>query len=271
MRRVLILSSYVAASRVGGGVQALALARLGIEPILVPTTLFGRHPGYGPPGGAAVSAETFEAVLGGVEAQGLLGQLDAVITGYFSSSEQVAAAARAIDRVRSIRPKARIVVDPILGDEAGGLYVRAAVADSLAADLVGRADVLTPNAWELGWLTKSAADDLEVAARSLGRPVLLTSAPVAEGMAVAYYERGQSWRVTHPAAPSAPKGTGDLLTALFTAGLIADLGPQGAMAAAVSGVVEAVFAADGEVELPVAAMPSCLAVSDRVRLERLDG
>ena len=84
MARVLILSSYVAASRVGGGAQALALARLGIEPILVPTVLFGRHPGHGPPGGAAIEPEVFEAMLGGVEAQGLFGGgLDAAITGHF--------------------------------------------------------------------------------------------------------------------------------------------------------------------------------------------
>ena len=96
MARVLILSSYVASSRVGGGAQALALARLGIEPILIPTVLFGRHPGHGPPGGAAVDAGTFEAMLGGVEAHGLFAQLDAVITGHFSSAEQVAIAADAL-------------------------------------------------------------------------------------------------------------------------------------------------------------------------------
>ena len=77
MARILILSSFVAASRVGGSAQALALARLGIEPVLAPTVLFGRHPGHGPPGGAAVAAEIFEGVLAGIEAQGLFGALDA--------------------------------------------------------------------------------------------------------------------------------------------------------------------------------------------------
>lgn len=104
MARVLILSSHVAASRVGGGAQALALARLGIEPILVPTVLLGRHPGHGPPGGAAVDAETFEAVIGGVEAQGLFAKLDAVITGHFSSPEQVAIAAETLGRVKNRCP-----------------------------------------------------------------------------------------------------------------------------------------------------------------------
>jgi pyridoxine kinase len=45
MARALILSSHVATSSVGGSAQALALAALGIEPVVVPTVLFGRHPG----------------------------------------------------------------------------------------------------------------------------------------------------------------------------------------------------------------------------------
>jgi pyridoxine kinase len=59
MPLVLILSSHVAASPVGGGAQAAALARLGIETALVPTVLFGRHPGLGPPGGGPVPQEVF--------------------------------------------------------------------------------------------------------------------------------------------------------------------------------------------------------------------
>src|SRR5580704_17304513 len=110
MPSVLILFSYVASSRVGGGAQALALARLGIEPILVPTVLFGRHPGLGAPGGAAVEPEVFEAMLGPVEAQGAFSGLDAAITGYFSSAEQVAIAAEALARVKRASPGCRVVV-----------------------------------------------------------------------------------------------------------------------------------------------------------------
>ena len=67
--RVLILSSFVASSGVGGFAQSLVLSALGHEPVLAPTVLFGRHPGLGPPGGAAVAADVFEGVLEGVERQ----------------------------------------------------------------------------------------------------------------------------------------------------------------------------------------------------------
>jgi len=40
-----------------------------------------------------------------------------------------------------------------LGDAPGGLYVGANVADALMAHLIQRADYLTPNLWERGYLT----------------------------------------------------------------------------------------------------------------------
>src|ERR1700761_801447 len=116
MPTVLILSSYVAASRVGGGAQALAFSRLGIEPILVPTVLFGRHPGWGPPGGGPVAAETMQAMLDAIAYQGLFSQIDAVLTGYFSRADQVTTAARALSAIRSANPSVVAVVDPVMGD-----------------------------------------------------------------------------------------------------------------------------------------------------------
>ena len=94
MSSALILSSHVASSRVGGSVQALALAQFKIDPVLAPTVLYGRHPGWGAPGGGATPIEVFEGMLDGIEANGLLEQIDLVITGYFADPAQVRAAAR---------------------------------------------------------------------------------------------------------------------------------------------------------------------------------
>jgi pyridoxine kinase len=273
MARVLILSSFVVASRVGGGAQALALARLGIEPVLVPTVLFGRHPGHGPPGGGPVAAETFAAMLGGIEAHGGLEGLAAVITGHFSLPEQVAIAAETLDKVRAASPGARLIVDPVMGDEGTGLYVREAVATAIAETLVPRADIVAPNAWELARLTGQAAGDAAgamLAARLVGRPVLVSSVWAGGDIGAIYAEEGSAWLATHAPQDAAPKGTGDLLTAVFAAGLIRGLGPSGALHAAVSAVADAVAAADGD-ELAVSAMPTELRRSASVRLEALDG
>src|ERR1700677_2073037 len=133
---ILILSSFVASSPVGGGAQALALARLDVESVLAPTVLLGRHPGLGPPGGGTVDPALFESLLAGVAANGMFEQAAAVICGYFSDPAQVAVAGRTIDAVRAARATAMIVVDPIMGDSVGGLYVKPEVARALADELI---------------------------------------------------------------------------------------------------------------------------------------
>lgn len=272
MTTVLIISSFVAASRVGGGAQALALARLGVEPILVPTVLLGRHPGWGAPGGGPVEAVIMQAMLAAIAAQGLYAEIDAVVCGYFSRADQVTVAARAMDIVRAANPAVRLVVDPIMGDEGKGLYVAAAVAEAIADELVPRADLITPNAWELSRLSDHPVFDpasAVQAARAMGRPVLASSVAVGGEIGVVYADSGQAFLAAHAREVAAPNGSGDLLTLLFAAGLIDLLEPREALAVAVGGVAEAVAAAQGLAELPVSAMPNALARSPKVRLEAL--
>ena len=97
----LILSSYVAASSVGGGAQALALMPFGIDAAVIPSVLFGRHPGWGAPGGGAVEAQTMRDMIDAVAANGLHAQTDAVIAGYFVDAAQVRLAGETLDRVRA--------------------------------------------------------------------------------------------------------------------------------------------------------------------------
>ena len=239
MPTVLILSSHVAADAVGGSAQVVAFARAGIETIFAPTVLFGRHPGHGAPGGGAVEAATFEGVLTGIAANGAFDTLDAVVTGYFADAEQVAAATRTIDAVRAVNQRARIIVDPIMGDHGKGLYVKAAVADALAADLVSRADLLAPNAWELQRLTGLTVGDpttAVTAARGQGRAVLVSSVDVGPEIGVVYADADEAWMASHRRADNVPHGTGDLLTALFTADLLQGASAAEALQTAVSDI-----------------------------------
>ena len=273
MPRVLILSSYVAASRVGGSAQAVALARLGIEPVLIPTVLFGRHPGWGAPGGAAVAAETMAGMLEGVEGQGFFPQFDALICGYFADQAQVALAARTIDTLRAARAGVRVVVDPIMGDEGVGLYVRAAVAEAIAADLVPRAGLVTPNAWELERLTGAKVTNPSTAvaaAARLGKPALVSSVRAGAEIGVVYADAGRGWLAAHALETLAPKGTGDLLSAYFTAALIQRLALHDALQAAVGAVAELAGSA-GFADPEVGRLPIRLGPSARVRLEAVHG
>jgi len=233
----LVLSSHVAASQVGGGAQAAALERMGIETILIPTVLFGRHPGLGPPGGGDVPQEMLEGVIAGVEASGALAGIDAMIAGYFASAAQVQAGARLIDAARVARPDVWIVVDPIMGDEGTGLYVREDVADAISRELVPRADLIAPNAWELerlsGLAVRDAASALD-AAKAVGRPALVSSILVGDDIGVLLTCADGDFIASHRRLATAPKGTGDLLTAGFVGAVVKGSGPLEALRASVS-------------------------------------
>lgn len=260
--------------------QALALAEFKIDPVLVPTVLYGRHPGWGAPGGGPVPIELFDGMLDGVAANGILERTDLVITGYFASAAQVRAAARAVEAVRAAprdeearRPL--IVVDPTMGDSGKGFYVPAEVAEALARELLPLADYVAPNAWELERLTGASARDPRAAvtsARLLGKPTLVSSIVRGQEIGVVYADRGEAWFAAHNRAPEAPRGTGDLLTALFAAALIEGQPVSYALARAVSGVAETIALAGmwNSPELPVVAMgPKIKVASPIVRIERL--
>lgn len=280
MANALILSSHVASSRVGGSVQALVLSLLKIDPIHAPTVLFGRHPGWGVPGGAPTPIEVFEGMLDGIEANGVLERVDLVITGYFASAAQVRAAARAIDAVRAApreegvrRPI--IMVDPTAGDSGKGLYVPAEVFQAQVSDLIPRADYVAPNAWELERMTgvpaKSPASAVN-SARLLGRPVLVSSVERGLEIGAVYADKGEAWFAAHARADFAPNGSGDLLTALFAAALLEGQPPSYALARAVGGVAETIASANmwKTQELPVVALGAKIrSASPSVRIERL--
>lgn len=260
MSLVLILGSHVAGSRVGGTLASLALAQspMKIDPMHVPTTLLGRHPGWGVPGGGSVSPDLFAGMLEGIAANGLFAAIDGVLTDYFASAEQVQIAARAIDAVKTANPKAIILVDPVLGDAPGGLYVGLGVADALGEHLVPRADFLTPNLWELGYLTQTSPQDLQQihhAAKALGRPSLISSVERNGELGGMLVDGSRAWLATHAKAAEPPKGTGDLMATMFLAQLIAGQTAQQAMALALAGVSYTVGRAQdwGAQELPIVA------------------
>ncbi|HEY3813358.1 MAG TPA: PfkB family carbohydrate kinase [Caulobacteraceae bacterium] len=278
MPLALILSSYVAASRVGGMAQAYALAPFKIDPVVVPTTLFGRHPGWGPPGGSAVDAATFKSVIEGVAANGLLDLTDVILTGYFASPEQVWVASETIALARA-QAKALgktppiILVDPVMGDDDKGLYVKPGVADALI-DLARDADIITPNLWELSRLSGQEVTDAAsviAAARAFGKPALVTSVPGDPGEIGALWADAESAVAAfHLRQDNVPRGTGDLIAALFAAWLLEGRTPLGACVSAVHGTAEAVQAAAEwrAPELPLVALGDRLVrPSARVRIE----
>jgi pyridoxine kinase len=276
MAVALIMSSFVSAARIGGGAQQYVLAAHRIDPVLAPTVLFGRSPAKGAQG-QVTSPEVFRRMLADIEADAVFGMVDLVITGHFSSPEQVEIAAGVLERVRAAAARQPVVVvDPIMGDAPDGLYVKPEVADMLTERLVPLADWITPNTWELARLTGLPVTDAAsaaMAARALGRSALVTSVPVEpDEIGLLYWDGGEATLFAHPRLARAPDGTGDLVTASFGAGLVLGLAPLAAAEAAARAAAETVQAATawGTTDLPIVALAQrVVRPSAQVRIERL--
>jgi pyridoxine kinase len=226
MARVLALSSWVAAGHVGLSAAIPALQLLGHEIIGLPTITLSNHKAFPACAGAETPPDTLRAMRAALESNGWLAGLDAVLTGYLPSAAHAAFAAETIALVRAASPGARVVVDPVLGDDPKGLYLPQAAAEALRDQLAPLADALTPNRFELSWLTGepvASVAQAAAAARRLRAPrVLLTSPPLGPGETGVCAIGAEGARLCRlPKLEGAPHGAGDVFAALIAAGLSA--------------------------------------------------
>ena len=150
---ILSIQSWVATGHVGNAAAMFPLQRLGAEVWAVHTVQFSNHPGHGGFAGQVFGGAAVREVVDGIEARGLLGACDAVLSGYLGDAGTGGAVLHAVDRVRALNPAALYCCDPVIGDTGKGVFVRAGIPELLAAQAVPRADVLTPNQFELEHLT----------------------------------------------------------------------------------------------------------------------
>jgi pyridoxine kinase len=136
-----------------------------------------------------------------------------------------------------------------MGDVGRGMFVRPGIPEYLRDTVVPRADILTPNHYELDFLAGTTTSTLaEVLAavdtvRDRGpRDVLVTSVlhgDVAAGaLDVLAVSDAGAWVVTTPLLPITPNGCGDVTTALY----LAHLTTTGSAAVALERTTSSVFA-----------------------------
>jgi pyridoxine kinase len=227
--RFLSLQSHVAYGYVGNRAAVFPLQRLGHEVWAVNTVEFSNHTGYGAWTGRAVPAEQVAEIVHGIEALGVLGTCDALLTGYVGDAALADVVLDTARRVRAANPKAIWCCDPVLGDVDTGIYVKAGIDTFFKERALPAADLITPNHFELEHLTGARVETLGealVATRQLlngPRLALVTSLRRSDGPAdrieMLAVTKEAAWRITTPLIgfPIAPNGTGDAIAALFTA------------------------------------------------------
>jgi pyridoxine kinase len=254
MARIIALSSLVARGHVGLSAVAPALQRLGHDVIVLPTVLLSNHPGHARTAGMTVPAETLAAMLDALDANGWLGEVDGVLSGYLPSPAHVRFAASLVERVRRRRPDTRFFCDPVLGDDPKGLYVDGETALAVRDELLAHADVITPNRFELDWLSGKPVRDSSSAtgaARALGvATTLATSIPTAgNALANLLVTAHGAMQCVVEQRTDVPHGTGDFIAALFAGFYLSGGRDEDLLARATAAVACVVEASLGRDEL----------------------
>ncbi len=208
MAKILAISSQVVYGPVGLSAIVPALQAQGHDVLAIPTVLLSYHPGHGMPARCAVDVA---ALMSAAQNIGALNALDAIITGYFASADQVKETAALI---KKLRPKI-ILVDPVIGDH-GRLYVKEDVALAICEHLLPLATIITPNAFELSWLIGKACTDFAVDAKLLKvEEVIVTSVLADDQLATLRVSSTEvQWHHTQK-RHNVPNGTGDYLSGLY--------------------------------------------------------
>jgi len=247
---ILVITSQVVRGSISGRGVEFALQRLGHPVWFLPTLVLPWHPGHGVATRSVPDSAAFAAMADDLASSPKLAELGGVMTGYLGSHEQAEPIAKLIDAVKRANPDAVYLCDPVIGDaaagEAGGLYVPEATAVAMRDVLLPLADIATPNNFEVAWLSGfSSETEIEAlaAARSLGpERVIVTSAPALRRNAISNLLAGPSGAVAaeHAAIPHPPKGTGDMLSALFFSRVLSGMKDEEALVRAAGSTFELV-------------------------------
>ena len=150
---ILSIQSSVAYGHVGNSAAVFPLQRLGVEVWPVHTVHFSNHTGYGAWRGPLLPADDVRAVIQGVEERGAFPAVDAVLSGYQGGEDIGDVILDAVARVKAANPDAIYACDPVMGNARSGCFVHPAIPVLLRERVVPAADLITPNQFELGFLT----------------------------------------------------------------------------------------------------------------------
>ncbi|MFE6255597.1 pyridoxal kinase PdxY [Agromyces sp. NPDC057865] len=226
--KVLSIQSAVAYGHVGNSAAVFPLQRIGVEVMPVYTVNFSNHTGYGAWRGPLIDPDDVRAVITGIEERGAFPQVDVVLSGYQGGEGIAGVILDAVARVKAANPSAIYACDPVMGNAKSGCFVAPAIPVLLRDRVVPAADLITPNQFELGYLTGTEPDTLESTLESVDliratgpRTVLVTSVErpdreegTIEMLAV---DDAGAWIVQTPLLPLKANGSGDVTAALFTA------------------------------------------------------
>jgi pyridoxine kinase len=226
--KILSIQSHVAYGHAGNSAAVFPLQRLGHEVYPVLTVTFSNHTGYGSTRGPLIAPADVAAVIDGVEERGAFPAIDAVLSGYQGAEAVGEVVLDAVARVKAANPAAIYCCDPVMGDVGRGFFVREGIPEYMRDHVVPRADIVTPNQFELDHLTGRVSatrrDALAAidALHALGpKAIMVTSLHTDEtpgdAIDLVASDAAGRCRVRTPKLPISVNGAGDAIAALFFA------------------------------------------------------
>ena len=244
---ILSIQSHVAYGHVGNDAATFPLQRMGVEVWPVHTVQFSNHTGYGSWKGQVFDAGMIGEVIAGIEQRGVLSECDGVLSGYMGSAEIGMAILETLANVRQANPGAKYCCDPVIGDVGRGIFVREGIPEFMKNKAVPAADIITPNQFELDYLsgrtskTLRQTRDAVKAVHDLGPSVilvtsLLTDETPADAIDLLASDASGCFIVRTPKLPLVVNGAGDAIAALFFAHYLQDPNLAEALSSAVSAI-----------------------------------
>ena len=222
---ILSIQSHVAMGYVGNSAAVFALQRMGNEVWPLHTLLFSNHPGHGDVGGKTLEPALLRDLLAGLARRGVFDNCEALLTGYLGSASIGPVVLEALALAKGANPKTLFALDPVIGDEETGVFVNDDVVELMRDVLLARADVVTPNVFELkvlaGVSIEGEVELIEMAerVRAKGPQVMLVTGigDRAGSIGTLLVSDEGAWRVDTPMLDLGRRanGAGDFFSACF--------------------------------------------------------
>ena len=243
---VLSIQSHVSMGYVGNSAAVFTLQRMGHEVWPVHTLLFSNHPGHGDVGGQMLAPALLSDIVAGLSRRGVPARCEALLSGYLGQASSATVVAEALALVKTANPDVMFVLDPVIGDKETGVFVADDVIDVIRNRLLGRADIVTPNVFELQLLAGESSVEEAALMQAVDRlrakspcRVLVTGIEAGDGsIGTLLVGNEGAWQVDTPMLELGRRanGAGDFLSASFLGHLLQSGDPVSALERAVSSV-----------------------------------
>lgn len=150
MKRILSIQSNVVYGYAGNKVATFPMQLLGIEVMPIHTVQLSSNTVYQNYDGIVLGDKQISRIINSLESIGILGSIDAIISGYIGSAEQGKEIYQAVKKIKQYNPQAIYVCDPVMGgDISKGSALPQNIIDFFSNHAVKLADYITPNLLEL--------------------------------------------------------------------------------------------------------------------------